>query len=270
MTTAKKSSKVPPVRKSTVPLKTELASEKAGARSARSAVSEMSTDAQSVLASLPKSKRALGAQLKRQLATHAVMQLRAQVKRIITASNVDTSASELDRATTFLDIVRDAVRELDGSNKDNVVTFLVRTAWHEGAALTKRVQSAGGPARSFMQMEPGAAKDGVTRASKKGWLDSLATASGNTEADLKSAAAALSLGDPWPAGNLIEEGLKSYDLFGVEVARAYLSAGADPIPIDLAEQADYWESDWHRVTDSAKKAQWLANAKKVNKLLGWT
>ena len=119
-------------------------------------------------------------------------------------------------------------------------------------------------------MEPGAASDGVKRAKSKGWLDSLATASGNTEADLTAAAAALALGKPWPAGNLIEEALKSFDLFGVEVARAYLSAGSSVIPTDVGEQADYWESDWHRVPNAAKKAQWLVNAKKVNKLLGWT
>ena len=58
-------------------------------------------------------------------------------------------------------------------------------------------------------------------------------------------------------------------LIGVEVARAYLSASSSAIPTDLDEQADYWESDWHRVPDPTKKAQWLANAKKLNKLLGW-
>ncbi|MEO5685908.1 MAG: hypothetical protein ABIR54_00980 [Burkholderiaceae bacterium] len=199
-----------------------------------------------------------------------IMRLRSRVRSLIAGSNVDTSASDSTRATTYLAIVRDAVLELDGTNKENVVRFLVRTAWHEGAALTKRVQSGGGPARSFLQMEPGAAKDGVTRATQKGWLGNLATASGYSESNLKAAAADLSLGDPWPAGNLVEEGLKSADLFGVEVGRAFLSAGATPIPSDLDEQADFWESDWHRVTDAQKKAQWLANAKKVNKLLNWT
>ena len=197
------------------------------------------------------------------------MRLRADIERMIVASNVDTSASDVDRATSYLAVVRNAVTELDGSNKDNVVTFLVRTAWHEGAGLTKRVQSGGGPARSFMQMEPGAAKDGVIRAKKKRWLDTLATASGNTEVDLESAAADLSLSAPWPAGNLIEEGLRLYDLFGVEAARAYLSVSADPIPGELNEQADYWEDKWHGLPDAVKKAQWLSNAKKLNKVLGW-
>lgn len=225
---------------------------------------------QSMLGALPDQKRARADQLINQLAAHVVMRLRAQVKRYIKASNVDITAPDKDRANSFLAIVREAVLELDGLNKDNVVTFLVRTAWHEGASLTARVQSGGGPARSFMQMEPGAASDGVKRAKNKGWLDSLATASGNTEADLTDAAAALTLGEPWPAGNLIEEALKSFDLFGVEVARAYLSTSSSVIPSVLSEQADYWETDWHRVPNAVKKAQWLANAKKVNKLLGWT
>lgn len=269
MTMAKKSPPVRAARKATPARTAKPNSDSDAVRSTFREMSQMSVDAKSVFASLTKSKRALGDQLLGQLADHAIMRLRAQIKSVVASTNVDTSASESDRATAFLAIVRDAVIELDGSNKDNVVTFLVRTAWHEGAALTKRVQSGGGPARSFMQMEPGAAKDGVTRATKKGWLGILATATGDKEEDLTTAAAALSLGSAWPSGNLIEEGLKLYDLFGVEVARAYLSAGADPIPSDLDEQADYWESDWHRVTDAAKKAQWLANAKKVNKLLGW-
>ena len=234
-----------------------------------SVIGDIPTQMQSILGSLTDRQRASGDQLLNQLATHAVMRLRGQVKNYIALGNVDTKAPEKDRATSFLAIVREAVSELDGSNKDNVVTFLIRTAWHEGAALTARVQSGGGPARSFMQLEPGAASDGVKRAKTKGWLDSLATASGNTEADLATAAAALSLGKPWPAGNLIEEALRSFDLFGVEVARAYLSASSSAIPSDLDEQADYWESDWHRVKNPSKKAQWLANAKKLNKILGW-
>ena len=266
MATAKKASKA---RAATKARRSRASSKALAGVDAFTSAGEITAHVQSILGTLPDQKRAAGDQLLNQLAAHAVMRLRARVKSYIASGNVDITAPEKDRATTFLAIARDAVRELDGSNKDNVVTFLVRTAWHEGAALTKRVQSPSGPARSFMQMEPGAASDGVKRAKSKGWLDSLATASGSTEAELTAAAAALSLGQPWPAGNLIEEALRSFDLFGVEVARAYLSASSSPIPTDLDEQADYWESDWHRVPNPAKKAQWLANAKKVNKLLGW-
>lgn len=269
MATAKKASKAHAAKKASTPRRPRASSKAPAGADAFTSVGEITAHVRSILGTLPDQKRAHGDQLLNQLATHAVMRLRARVKSYIASGNVDITAPEKDRATTFLAIAREAVLELDGSNKDNVVTFLVRTAWHEGAALTKRVQSPSGPARSFMQMEPGAASDGVKRAKSKGWLDSLATASGNTEADLTAAAAALSLGQPWPAGNLIEEALKSFDLFGLEVARAYLSASSSPIPTDLDEQADYWESDWHRVPDPTKKAQWLANAKKVNKLLGW-
>jgi hypothetical protein len=270
MATSKKATKTQTEKKPLTLRRARTTSYASETADAFNSVNEIATQVRSILVTLPDQKRAPGDQLLSQLTVHAIMRLRARVKSYIAAGNVDIAAPDTERAKTFLAIVREAVLELDGSNKDNVVTFLVRTAWHEGSALTKRVQSPSGPARSFMQMEPGAASDGVKRAKSKGWLDSLATASGNTASDITSSAAALSLGKPWPAGNLIEEALRSYDLFGVELARAYLSASSSPIPTDLDDQADYWESEWHRVPDPTKKAQWLTNAKRINKLLGWS
>jgi len=152
------------------------------------------------------------------------MRLRAHVKSYIASGNVDITAPEKDRATTFLAIAREAVLELDGSNKDNVVTFLVRTAWHEGAALTKRVQSPSGPARSFMQMEPGAASDGVKRAKSKGWLDSLATAS--------------LAPDPWNAKKkaLFVRGTREADTIVVNVARGIVTVQAEMVAVGTFRQ----------------------------------
>lgn len=152
----------------------------------------------------------------------------------IRVANVDISASDADRANAYVLIVEQALLELDGVKKDNVVRFLVRTGWHEGAKLTARVQVGGGPARSFLQMEPGAAKDGVLRAKAKGWSAAVAAAGSMSETDLSAAADDLALGSPWPGGNLVESALKTYDLFGVEVGRAYLSASPTQIPTDWA------------------------------------
>lgn len=188
---------------------------------------------------------------------------------LMRVANVDIGASDADRAKAYVLIVEQALLELDGVKKDNVIRFLVRTGWHEGAKLTARVQVGGGPARSFLQMEPGAAKDGILRASAKGWSAAVAAAGSISETDLSEAADDLVLGSPWPSGNRVESALKTYDLFGVEVGRAYLSASPTQIPTDRTAQANYWESEWHRVSAPAKKAQWLANARVVDALLGW-
>lgn len=119
-------------------------------------------------------------------------------------------------------------------------------------------------------MEPGAAIDAIDRATQKRWLDKLAAAAATTAGQLQDATGELSLGSPWPAGNLIEEKLLGYDLFALMMARAYLSRLPDAVPADIVQQSDFWEKHWHRVADPQKKAKWLEDAKRLDKLVTWS
>lgn len=220
------------------------------------------------LQALPERHKA-AKRLRDQFAFHAERLVRRQLQWLATTGNVDPGSAPADRATAFHELAREALQQLDGRVRDEIAVFLVRTGWHEGADLTKRTQHPGGPGRGFIQFEPGAAKDAIGRAEQKRWLPALATAAATRGADLKSAAARLALGQPWPTGNLIESSLLSYDLFGLMLARSYLSTTSAAIPADLEAQADYWEKWWHRVTAPQKKAKWIADAKRLDGVMGW-
>jgi hypothetical protein len=194
----------------------------------------------------------------------------AQLRVLAKASNVDTGAKPAVRAAQFIELAREAIQSLDGGVGSALLTFHVRTGWHEGADLTKRSQHPQGPGRGFLQMEPGAAIDAISRAVQKKWIDKLAAAAATTSALLKQAVDELALGKPWPAGNLIQESLLTYDLFALMMARAYLSRSVNAVPSDLEAQSEFWEDNWHRVEDLGKKAKWLADAKRLDKLIAWS
>jgi hypothetical protein len=185
-------------------------------------------------------------------------------------SNVDIGANPAERARQFVELARIAIQSLDGSVDAAILSFHVRTGWHEGMDLTKRTQHPTGPGRGFLQMEPGAARDAIDRAVQKQWIDKIATAASTTAKPLREAASELALGKPWPAGNLVQESLLNVDIFALMAARAYLSRGAEPIPEDLVQQSEFWEAHWHRKAAPAKKAKWLADARRLDKLLDWS
>lgn len=191
-------------------------------------------------------------------------------RKLVPASNVDIGAKPAERARQFLELAHQAIQSLDGSVGAAILSFHVRTGWHEGMDLTKRTQHPSGPGRGFLQMEPGAAKDAIARAVNKRWIDKLAMAASTTAKLLEKAASDLALGRPWPVGNLIQASLLDYDIFALMAARAYLSRGPEPIPEDLVQQSEFWEAHWHRKADAAKKAKWLADARRLDKLLDWS
>lgn len=186
------------------------------------------------------------------------------------ARNVDINAPDEDRARSYEQLARACVNALGGG--EDAIRFVVRTGWHEGAKLKKRVQSAGGPARSFLQTEAQAARDAVLRAKAKSWLDELATVAGRTESELEAAAKLLptSGGSPhFPAGNLIGSLLESDDLFGVYLGRIYVTTTSDPFGSTRSEQADFWEKHWHKVPNPAAKQQFITGARQVDAWFGW-
>lgn len=185
-------------------------------------------------------------------------------------SNVDIGANPAERAKQFVELARIAIQSLDGSVDAAILSFHVRTGWHEGMDLTKRTQHPTGPGRGFLQMEPGAARDAIDRAVQKQWIDKIATAASTSAKPLREAASELALGKPWPAGNLVQASLLNVDIFALMAARAYLSRGAEPIPEDLVQQSEFWEAHWHRKAAPAKKAKWLADARRLDKLLDWS
>jgi hypothetical protein len=199
---------------------------------------------------------------------------------VVAQSNVVTGDSDADRVAQMLKVVDAVVVDMDQGKltvmqQMDVKRFLMRVSWHEGAKLKHRKQLGGGPGRSFFQFEPGKAKDGVDYADSKGWLGKLATAGSTTEADLKTSAAALTLGSPWPAGGLIEKLLgvagSESDLFAVYVARVALKRLPSAIPEGLDAQTTYWADNWKVQFDSpadrtAKMAQFKTNALELEKL----
>lgn len=195
------------------------------------------------------------------------------------AENVDTNASTKDRVAKMRSIVEKVVNDLDASasadDKKNITTFLLRVAFHEGAQLKARRQIGSGPGRSFFQFEPGKAKDAVDYAFQKNWGDKLAK-SGETTADkLKTSAADLKLGKPWPTDSHIENLLggttDAIDLFGIYMARIAFKKVPASIPKTLDEHAEYWAKYWKVKFDSdedrkEKIKQFKANAEAMDML----
>lgn len=174
------------------------------------------------------------------------------------SDNVDVAATPKDRVNHMRELVAFAVDELDetapSDAKKNTVLFLMRVAWHEGAQLTARRQSGGGPGRSFFQFEPAKAKDGVDHAITKKVIGDVAAAGGSTSKRIEDSAKDLVLGSPWPNGGLIEKLLggedEAVDLFGIYLARISLKRIPSVIPTDLDGQAEYWAKHWKVKFDS--------------------
>lgn len=219
---------------------------------------------------LPITEMAVSAELQQYLEYQHQLTQWTELRSLAATHNVDITAKPVDRAKQYIILAREAIQLIDKVERSNVLTFLVRTGWHEGGDLTMRTQYPNGPGRGFPQLEAGAAKDAVERAVQKDWISHLAAAAATKTDSLQDAAKELELNKPWPAGNLIEDSLLKFDLFGLLMARSYLTRTSVDIPVDIKDQSDFWEDHWHKVKDSAKKAKWLADAKRLNTLIGWT
>jgi hypothetical protein len=182
------------------------------------------------------------------------------------------------RALAFFPIISAVVKDIDSSStsQDNIKRFLIHVAWHEGARLTTRIQSAGGPARSFFQFEAFRAKETLAIAHTKGWSGKLAAASGQTEKDLSDAQAQLPDYDPkdsscsfFPDGNLIKTLLETNDSFGTYLARIAFTAFAAAIGNTNAQHADYWYKYWKRSggDETKLKATFIKEAGEVDALI---
>lgn len=171
--------------------------------------------------------------------------------------NVDIEAKPAERARQFWQLLGQALAIVDVGVAPEVQArarrFMLHVAWHEGGRLLDRMQKKG-PARSFFQLEAHRAKDGVLYARQKGWLGRLvALAAGPiTEAGLSAEGDALPSYDPedpntsakFPPGNMIESQLRTFDPFGVAVARICLRKIPAPLPEGAKAEADYWYEHW--------------------------
>jgi hypothetical protein len=203
-------------------------------------------------------------------------QLASAAKALSTARNIDVGRPNKDRAIAYEALVRQCTTDIGGNG--DVVKFLVRTAWHEGAKIKKRIQDPKkpgdppGPARSFLQMEAQSAKDAIERAGQKSWMDELALVSGKAESNIKSAGDELPKSGQtpyFPNGNLIGSLLESDDLFGIYLGRIYITRTSDEVGSTRDKQADFWEDHWHKIKDQTKKQQFIDNAKEVDSFFGW-
>ena len=169
-------------------------------------------------------------------------------------SNVDTNASDQDRANALWNIVSTVGRDFDAAaSADNTQRFMMYIAWHEGNQLTQRLQGGGGPARSFFQIQGASAQTAYNSSSMTDTrIDTLASYTGSTRDDIIAAFQALTSSPSFPDGNLISRLLQNSDIFGAYVARALLwtfpAALPQPAvpPVALFQpQADYWFQYWH-------------------------
>jgi len=176
----------------------------------------------------------------------------------LAADNVKTDAEPKERVKTFWKTLDDVVADLDKSASDadrlKVKKFLLHVAWHEGASLKERKQLKDGPARSFFQFEPPAAKDAVQYAKSKGWLDRLASSSGEKAEAVEAAGQALpGTGTKWPEGSPIEKHLLGSDLFGAYLARIAFKKVPEGIPATNQGHAEYWAKHWKRKFDNEEQ-----------------
>ena len=168
--------------------------------------------------------------------------------------NVDTSASDQDRATAMWNVVSTVATDFDAAgSQDNTQRFMMYIAWHEGNQLLQRVQGGGGPARSFFQIQGASAQTAYNSSSMTDTrINTLASYTGSKSADLISAFESLTSSASFPDGNLIGTLLGGSDIFGGYVARALLKTFPAALPqpsvppVALFQpQADYWFQYWH-------------------------
>jgi hypothetical protein len=196
----------------------------------------------------------------------ALRSLHAQLGRMLVRTfttvtppvNVDTGASDQDRANAMWKIVTVTTADFDASGTpDNTNRFMMYIAWHEGDRLTQRIQQAGGgatgPARSFFQIQGASAQTAYNSSSMTDdRITTLANFTGQTHDAIESAFGALTSSASFPDGSLIKTLLEQSDIFGAYVARALLKTIPVPLPkpalppVALYQpQADYWFKYWH-------------------------
>ncbi|WP_316395240.1 hypothetical protein [Bradyrhizobium sp. 33ap4] len=250
-------------------------------RRQRDILEQMQICADLIARSAPRSRRS------RDKPTIAVAALERwyEVLGLATATLADAAIGPLDiatepdpgkRATAFFPVVSAVVNDLDTSPKDNIKRFLMHVAWHEGARLTARIQSGGGPARSFFQFEAYRAKEALALAQTKGFLGKLAAAAGKSEKNLKDAQSELpdyDGKDPstsfFPDGNLIKDLLETNDPFGTYLVRIEFMRFSAAIGVTNSAHADYWYQYWKRSggNEAALKATFIQESDEVDGLL---
>lgn len=172
--------------------------------------------------------------------------------------NVDTTASDQDRATALWKVVQVATSDFDaGGTPDNTSRLMMYIAWHEGARLKYRVQQLGGggtgPALSFFQIQGASAQTAYNSSSMTDdRLNKLAAYTGVSHDAIVAGFESLTASASFPVGNVIATLLQQWDIFGAYVARALLWTFPAPLPqpaippVALYQpQADYWFQYWH-------------------------
>lgn len=172
--------------------------------------------------------------------------------------NVDTSASDQNRATALWNIVNAVTSDFDAAGTpDNTSRFMMYIAWHEGARLKYRVQQLGGgatgPALSFFQIQGASAQTAYNSSSMTDdRLNTLAAYTGVSHDAIVAGFESLTASASFPVGNVIATLLQQWDIFGAYVARALLWTFPAPLPqpapppVALYQpQADYWFQYWH-------------------------
>lgn len=186
-------------------------------------------------------------------------------------ANVDVNAGDQDRVNTLLALLDVVVGVTDDdSTASKAKRMLLLTAWHEGEQLKERVQNAGGPARSFFQIEASTAKTAYnSNFMTDDILQRLANCGNYSIDDLNTAFGALGGSPAYPAQNQVGTALSSVDIFGCYLARIVYRTRPDvlpdPDPTYKAEAA-YWFKDWHgSAGDSATlQAQFIANCQVID------
>jgi hypothetical protein len=196
--------------------------------------------------------------------------------------NVDTNASDQDRASAMWAVVGATTTDFDASaTADNTSRLMMYIGWHEGARLTQRIQQLGGgasgPARSFFQIQGGSAQTAYNSSSMTDdRLNTLAGFTGQSHDAIVAAFQSLTASASFPNGNLIGTLLEQSDIFGSYVARALLwtfpaalpQPSIPPIPL-YQPQADYWFQYWHGGVGDANllKQQFINHCAQVDPLL---
>jgi hypothetical protein len=183
--------------------------------------------------------------------------------------NVDITADDAVRVQQLWTLIGNVATALgDSGDVNNAMRFMLHLAWHEGARITARVQAGQGPARSFYQLEREKAIDAVDYANTKNWVGLLADAAGLGSGNTQPILDALNQlqQDPsnpnFPDPNLIEQELRTVDLFGTYMARIALRRLPDPIGPSNQDHAQYWADHWKIVFDSDdQKAALIAQFK---------
>ncbi len=172
------------------------------------------------------------------------------------AGNVPITASANVRVRALADLTLQALASLETPQQAetgaafaqrlaNTRRFLLRVAWFESVGLQRRQQGGAGPARSLYQIEPIRALAGCRVATRQGWIDELAAACGQPEPAIARACAQLTPAG-WPRANLIEECLRTNDLFATTLARICLEPVTAAIAAGADDQAETWAAVWKR------------------------